>query len=539
MGAPQTLTVGEALVSLLEQAGVDTVFGIPGVHTIELYRGLAASRIRHVTPRHEQGAAFMADGHARVTGRPGVCLLITGPGLTNAATAMAQARAEGVPMLVITGVNARATLGKGRGHLHELPDQGAFAKSVALASFRLDDPDDLSALFSKAFALTQAGRPGPVHLEIPTDVMAAHVGPPVFSPPAFRREPEPFRAPLAAEAAQAARRLREAERVVIVAGGGARRHAAALRALAETLDAPVISTVNARGVMAGSPLDVPASPSLEAARALLADADCVLALGTEFGPTDFDMYETGTMPVCPGLIRVDIDRAQLARRDADIRVEADAGAFIAALMPHLSAGMRDGAMRAAAARAAAWAELSPRYRALTGFVHDIWRGLPDAVIAGDSTQPVYAGNLYAEAPAAGRWFNSATGFGTLGHAIPAAIGAALAGASPVVALTGDGGAQFTLAELGSARDAKADVLFVIWHNDGYQEIEAAMVAAGVTPEGVRPSAPDFAKSAEASGLPVAVLEPGGDVAGLARGLPRPGVLIVPERAVASASPDVG
>jgi acetolactate synthase-1/2/3 large subunit len=108
-------TVGEALVTMLEQAGVDIVFGIPGVHTIELYRGLAASSIRHVTPRHEQGAGFMADGYARVTGRPGVCFVITGPGLTNTLTAMAQARADSIPMLVISGVNATPTLGKGRG----------------------------------------------------------------------------------------------------------------------------------------------------------------------------------------------------------------------------------------------------------------------------------------------------------------------------------------------------------------------------------------------------------------------------------------
>ena len=132
-----TLTVGEALVKMLEQAGVDTVFGIPGVHTIELYRGLAASSIRHITPRHEQGAGFMADGYARTSGKPGVCFVITGPGLTNTLTAMAQARADSIPMLVISGVNATATLGQGRGHLHELPDQAALAATVALWSHSL------------------------------------------------------------------------------------------------------------------------------------------------------------------------------------------------------------------------------------------------------------------------------------------------------------------------------------------------------------------------------------------------------------------
>ena len=137
-------TVGETVVDLLEQQGVDIVFGIPGVHTIELYRGLAASNIRHITPRHEQGAAFMADGYARASGKPGVCLLISGPGLTNALTAMAQARADRIPMLVITAVNALDSLGKELGHLHELPDQAGLAARAALRSESITDPGQLS-----------------------------------------------------------------------------------------------------------------------------------------------------------------------------------------------------------------------------------------------------------------------------------------------------------------------------------------------------------------------------------------------------------
>ena len=125
-------TVGEALVRALKDRGVKVVFGIPGVHTVELYRGLAGSGIRHVTPRHEQGAGFMADGYARVSGRPGVAFVITGPGLTNTLTPMAQARADSVPMLVVSGVNRRDTLGRGMGHLHELPDQRGMTALVAL-----------------------------------------------------------------------------------------------------------------------------------------------------------------------------------------------------------------------------------------------------------------------------------------------------------------------------------------------------------------------------------------------------------------------
>ena len=165
-------TIGEALVTLLERHGVDTVFGIPGVHTVELYRGLARSKIRHVTPRHEQGAGFMADGYARASGRPGVVFVITGPGLTNTLTAMAQARADSVPMLVVSGVNATPTLGKGLGYLHELPDQRGLIGKVALSSTRVEDPASLQPAIDRAFALFASSRPGPVHIEIPLDVMA-------------------------------------------------------------------------------------------------------------------------------------------------------------------------------------------------------------------------------------------------------------------------------------------------------------------------------------------------------------------------------
>src|SRR4051795_9026281 len=159
-------TIGEALITLLEAHGVDIVFGIPGVHTIELYRGLGRSRkIRHVTPRHEQGAGFMADGYARVSGKPGVAFVITGPGLTNTITAMAQARADSVPMLVISGVNATPTLGKGLGHLHELPDQRGMVEKVALFSHRIETAAELPAVLQRAFTIFEARRGGPVHIE--------------------------------------------------------------------------------------------------------------------------------------------------------------------------------------------------------------------------------------------------------------------------------------------------------------------------------------------------------------------------------------
>jgi acetolactate synthase-1/2/3 large subunit len=172
------ITCAQALVRLLEAYGVDTVFGIPGVHTIELYRALAGSGLRHVTPRHEQGAGFMADGYARASRRPGVCFIITGPGMTNIATAMGQAYGDSVPMLVISSVNRREHLRLGHGRLHELPDQRALVAGVSAFSHTLTRPDELPEVLARAFTVFACARPRPVHIEIPLDVLdadASHV----------------------------------------------------------------------------------------------------------------------------------------------------------------------------------------------------------------------------------------------------------------------------------------------------------------------------------------------------------------------------
>ncbi|MDL4864271.1 thiamine pyrophosphate-binding protein, partial [Halomonas elongata] len=157
------MTCAQRLIQLLEAYGVDTAFGIPGVHTIELYRALGESRLRHVTPRHEQGAGFMADGHARASGLPAACFIITGPGMTNIATAMGQALADSVPMLVISSVNQRASLGRGQGRLHEMPHQRETLAGVSVFSHTLHDPEALPEVMARAFSIFHSARPGPVH----------------------------------------------------------------------------------------------------------------------------------------------------------------------------------------------------------------------------------------------------------------------------------------------------------------------------------------------------------------------------------------
>jgi len=495
-------TVGEALIDLLAANGVEVVFGIPGVHTVELYRGLAGSKIRHITPRHEQGAGFMADGYARVTGKPGVALVITGPGLTNTITAMAQARQDSVPMLVISGVNQRSSLGQGRGFLHELPDQAAMMKSFALASFTLADPAELSSVISQAFAVMGSARPGPVHIEIPTDVMPLPAGDVVAKATVPARpgaDPATLR--------KVASLCDEARRIVLLCGGGAVSAAAEVEALASKLDAPAVLTVNARGLLAGHPLRVPASPSLAATRELIAQADLVIGLGTEMGKTDYDMNADGGFPALRKFVRVDIDALQLSRQPtADIAVLCSVEAAAAGLLELVSQHHENGAARAAAARQAAWDGLTPKIRAEIAVIDSIYKALPDAIIVGDSTQAVYAGNLYLDLARPLAWFNAATGFGALGYGPPAAIGAAIGSPrNPVICLTGDGGLQFSLAEIGSAVDAGAKVIFLIWNNDGYQEIETYMLSLGIEPEGVKPSPPDFSAIAKAYGVPAALL----------------------------------
>ena len=506
-------TVGIALVEGLAARGVEVVFGIPGVHTIELYRGLSGSSIRHVTARHEQGAAFMADGYARVSGKPGVAFVITGPGVTNALTAMAQSREDSVPVLVISGVNRRPSLGKGLGYLHELPDQAGMVRTLC-PSFRIDDPQDLGSALDGAFAALHTGRPGPVHLEVPTDVMGL---------PAEASDPAPLpRRPYGTEAtlAKAAALLDPAERPLILAGGGARRAEGALRALAEALDAPVVQTTNARGLLHGHPLCLAASPSLRAVRALMAASDRVIAVGTEFGMTDYDMYGFGPWPDLSAMIRIDLCPDQLARHAAAVTIEGDASATLDRLVPMLRPRRSGGAARTATTLRAARAEaatLDPDIGTRLACLEAIRAAVPGAIVVGDSTQAVYAGNLAYDHDRAGGWFNAATGFGALGFAPGAAVGAALAAPEvPVICLIGDGGLQFSPGELRTAVDEGADVTFLVWNNAGFGEIADSMRNAQTEVIGCTPSPLRMEPFAAACDLPFASILP--DPAALADAL---------------------
>ena len=494
-------TCGEFLVKQLQAWEVDTVFGIPGVHTVELYRGLPASSIRHITPRHEQGAGFMADGYARVSGKPGVCFIITGPGMTNMLTAMGQAYADSIPMLVISSVNERSRLGLGNGYLHELPDQRAMVAGVSAFSHTLMDVDELPDVLNRAFAVFDSQRPRPVHIELPLDIITASADHLQVRPRKVVARPAPDPAAIH----EVAERLQKAQKPLLLLGGGCVDAAIEASELAIRLDAPTALTINAKGLLASDhPLLIGSNQSLVPVRQLALDADVVLAIGTELGETDYDVVFDGNFRIGGELIRVDIDVTQLTRNHPpSLSIVSDARLAMKALLDALPSRIpridSPGAQQAAQVRKQLVEDFSgwAHYQRLFDCILE---ALPDARFVGDSTQTVYSGNHLVDLDSPRRWFNASTGYGTLGYGLPAAIGAKLADPTvPVISLMGDGGIQFTLPELASAVEARVGIIVLLWNNQGYGEIKRYMERRDITPLGVDIYTPDFVAIARGFG----------------------------------------
>ncbi len=496
-----THTLGEHLISLLELYGINTVFGIPGVHTIELYRGLKTSSIRHITPRHEQGAGFMADGYARATGNIGVCFCITGPGMTNITTPMGQAYADSIPMLVISSVNKTHTLGQGMGRLHELKNQSALVSGVSAFSHTLLSAEELPAIVARAFAVFKSSRARPVHIEIPIDLMTVQVSTALPAAPLLPPKPAPD--PNTVE--HIVDRIVAAQSTVVLAGGGCIEAQTPLTTFVDLIGAPTCLTINARGLLPPNhPLLLDGVQTVDAFRAHIAQCDLCIAIGTELGETDYDFYDKG--PIEPGgeFIRIDIDPEQLSNNaqptlclvsDAALALESLCNAIKARGKPTpkqnannivntLNAALKNNAIDA-----------SRQYDEL---LYAITEAQPEAIIVGDSTKPVYHANFVHRAPAPRKWFNSATGYGTLGYAMPAAIGAKLGKPnSAVVAIAGDGGFQFTLNELIVASQEGIGIAVIVWNNNAYREIQDYMERNGINPVGVDVKGPDLQSLAKA------------------------------------------
>ncbi len=497
--ADQQTTLGVALIALLQRYGVEHVFGIPGVHTIELYRGLADSSITHHTPRHEQGAGFMADGYARVSGKPGVCFVITGPGLTNIATPMGQALADSIPMLVISSVNDTLNTPQAQGMLHEMPDQLALSATLTRFSQTIHSETELTSALARAFDVFSSARPGPVHLQIPVSMLGktCHLTPMQSRRQATRPAPDP------SSLAAAAKAIDKCHSPVILAGGGCRQAASAIQQLAEHLDAPVFLTINARGVLPPAhPLSVSASGTMKAARTAIAASDLVIAIGTELAATDYDQYKNDEFYINGTLVRCDIDPLQINNNYlSDIGVVADSQHFANALISKTTRKQGNGSERCRTVITDAHQELTTEMSRHLSLLERVRTTVPDAIFVGDSTQLIYSGNMLFNTARPNHWFNSSVGFGTLGYALPAAIGASIAKrGNPVICLIGDGGLQFVLGELGTLRDAGQPVAILVWRNNGYREIKTTMEQAGVKTVGVEFCVPDYLKVAESYGI---------------------------------------
>lgn len=522
-------SLGALIPQLLVERGVDTVFGIPGVHTVEMYRGMPGSGLTHHTPRHEQGAGFMADGYYRATGKVAACFIITGPGMTNIATAMGQAYGDSIPMLVISSVNAEAHIGRGLGRLHEMKNQQALVEGVCAWSRQVRDGAELAEALDDAMDLFATERPRPVHIQIPIDRLSIDAG----DVPAPRPRAA-VKAPGAAAFDKALGLLNRAVRPVLVLGGGATRMGAETATkLADALGAATLMTSNAKGLL-------PHDHSLNAGgmlfgggqRDLLRNADVVLSLGAEFGDTEWTFYTDEPPKVGGTLIRVDIDPAQLDLNiEPDLAIQADATEFAEALLRALNRPPAPAADLSACA-AAPSKDLAENYTRHLPMIEALWAAHPDAILVGDSAEPSYTATCAGRAPGSRQWFTGSTGFGTLGYALPAAIGAQIARPdAPVIALAGDGGALYTIAELAAAAEANAPVILLIWNNDGYGEIRTYMQSNQIQTAGVDLSPIDFAALAKGFGAGYAAAT---DIAsllaavGAARGTSAPTVIEIKE-----------
>jgi acetolactate synthase-1/2/3 large subunit len=404
---------------------------------------------------------------------------------------MGQAFDDSVPLLVISTVNRHGHMGSGDGWLHELPNQQALARELCAFSHTVHTADELPLVLARAFAIFDGCRPRPVHIELPINVAFAQAGH-LPNPGKMPRLEKPMGSRSAL--IQAANLLNAAERPLILVGGGAVQAAKTLRRLAEMIDAPVVMTTNGRGILPPlHRLAVSVSPSMGVTRSLINTSDVVLAVGTEFGPTDYDMYEDGQFAIPGSLIRIDLDPLQIMRtRPPEIGIIGDAGECLKFLSTEAQPATRNGAERVAEVVNNAHHSISSAMLGDIALLERVRDALPDSVIVGDSTQIIYAGNVGFAAATPGSYFNSATGYGTLGFGLPAGIGAKLgAPTRPVVIVAGDGGLQFGLAELGSAIDAQTPVILLIYDNRGYGEIKSYMISQNVPPLGVDLFTPDF------------------------------------------------
>jgi acetolactate synthase-1/2/3 large subunit len=495
------LTGAAVAVAALERAGVEVAFGLPGVHNLSLWRALGESPVRLVGVRHEQTAAYAADGYARATGKLGVALTTTGPGAANTLGAVGEAWACRQPILVIaTDIPARLRRpGVWRGALHEATDQAGMFEPVVKRTYRVREADAVGGVIESATRLAMTPPRRPVYVEIPTDLLAGEAAQVANEAAAVAAVVAPDEQHLA----RAAAALEHARRPLIWAGGGAVQADAgeAVARLAERLVAPVMLTYSARGLLPPDhPCLVEATPHVAQVGALWDEADAVIAIGSDF---DGMMTQGWKLPQPPHLIAINVDPADAAKNYLpDVLVEADAAAGAAALAERV--GERGGldalTRRLRDLNSAVRAELAETDPEALGFLEAIERALPDdGVVVCDMCIPGYWLGGFHRTPAP-RKLAYPLGWGTLGCGFPQGLGAALAGAGPVVSVSGDGGFLYACGELATLVQERIPLTAVIVDDGGYGMLRFDQDLKGDPHEGVDLHTPDFVAMARSFGV---------------------------------------
>lgn len=525
------MTGARIIAASLVRHGVTTVTGIPGGANLPLFDAIAETPVRIVLARHEQGAGFISQGMARVTGRPQVCLATSGPGAMNLLTAIADAKADSVPLVCITGQVPRGLIGT---DAFQEVDVYGLTIPIAKHNVLVRRAADLPRLMAQAFRIASSGRPGPVVLDVPRDVQTEEI---VFESWPEAAGPEPQPAPHPAGLAQAAALLARAERPVLYCGGGAARCGAGpmVAALAEALDAPVVTTLMALGLL---PPDHPRNAGMigmhgrSAANHLLTDCDLLVAVGARF-----DDRATGdARRFCPdaAVVHIDIDPAEHHKnRRAHAALAGDAARVLEALLPLVPARPRPAwaAHRSALEQGHPFAlpgiddPMSP-YGLLAVAAELLG---PDAIVATDVGQNQMRAAQAWPCARSGRFLTSG-GLGTMGFGLPAAIGAALAEpGTPVACVTGDGGLLMNVQELATAVELGLPVKILLMDNGvlGLVRQQQAFFVGGRYTASTFGARPDFPALAGAFGMACVDLEKCRDGRGaLAAALAAPGPALV-------------
>jgi acetolactate synthase-1/2/3 large subunit len=500
--ASETMSGGKAIVAGLEANGVEAVFGLPGAQLYPLFDALHRHpTIRTVGARHEQACGHMAFGYARATGRPGVFAVVPGPGILNAGAALCTALACSAPVLCITGQVPSEFIGRGRGHLHELPDQLATLRSLTKWSTRIERAADAPAIVDEAFRRMLSGRPGPVAIEMAWDVMAAKGD--VARLPRATFDPAPNL--VAADIERAAALLRDARRPMIMVGSGAQDAAAEVRALAEALGAPVAAFRGGRGVLAE---DHSLSLSSYAAYRLWPEVDVLVGIGTRLEmPT---MRWTGMMQLIdapqapPHIVRIDIDPAEMERLRVHAPIVADAADGARALLEAVRHRGRNAPADAAPierARAEA-AEATRKVQPQMSYLAAIREVLPrDGILVEELSQVGFT-SYFGYPVLEPRTYISPGFQGTLGFGFQAALGVKVAHPdTPVISMTGDGGFMFGVQELATAVQYGIGVVVVLFNNNAYGNVRRDQeMGFGGREIGADLVNPDFMQLAKAFGV---------------------------------------